>query len=97
MGNLMWKPFDDRFMAILERLRSYRDLIRLELSLSIARTGKDAHQLAEAEHNLAREERKQAQEARLRANESANTTVEMGDILCQQRKGKFYRGIMAID
>jgi hypothetical protein len=90
LGDLMWKPFDDRFADILERLRSYRDLIRLELSLSIAQSVNDAKVIAEAEIDLAREERRQDKKARERIDETANIAAETKSLVRQQRKGRFF-------
>lgn len=89
IGDLIWKPFDDKFADVLERLRSYRDLIRLELSLLIAQSVNGAKEIALAEQDLAREERTQDRKARERIEETANISFETKSLLCQQRKGRF--------
>ncbi|KAF1994928.1 hypothetical protein P154DRAFT_501082 [Amniculicola lignicola CBS 123094] len=86
IGDLMWKPFDDRFADTMERLHSYRDLIRLELSLLIARSMNDAGRITAAEQAFAKEERVQAKMARDTIGKTASMTTETGNMLCQQRK-----------
>lgn len=87
IGDLMWKSFDDRFGDILERLRSYRDLIQLEVSLALARGVNDANRIADAESRLAEEERLQAKKARERAEADATIAAETRDIIYQRQKG----------
>ena len=87
LGDLVWKSFDDRFGEILERICSYRDLIKLELSLANAKASNNTEKIAKEEARLAEEERSQAARARQRADEAAAITSEVRALLEQQRRG----------
>jgi len=87
LGDLVWKSFDDRFGEILERICSYRDLIKLELSLINAKASNNMEKIAKEESRLAEEERSQAARARQRADEAAAITSEVRALLEQQRRG----------
>lgn len=87
LGDLVWKSFDDRFGDILERICSYRDLIKLELSLAHVKASNDAEKFAQEESRLARAEWSQAEKARQQADKAASITAEVRDLVNQQRKG----------
>jgi hypothetical protein len=87
LGDLIWKSFDDRFANILERICSYRDLIKLEISLAHMSSMNNAEKNAQEESRLARIERSQAADARKKADEAKAMTAEVRGVINQQQKG----------
>ena len=91
IGDLVWKSFEDRFGDILERIRSYRELIKLEISLAHAKILNSSSKIAEKEHRLAEEERRQAAMTRENANQAAENIAEVRELINRQSKGNFAR------
>ncbi|KAJ8109541.1 hypothetical protein OPT61_g7388 [Boeremia exigua] len=93
LSDLVWKSFDDRFGDILERICSYRDLIKLELALVHVKASNNADKIAQEESRLARLERLQAEKARQQADEAAAMTAEVRGLVNQQRKDQLVHRI----